>query len=94
MDVQGQGDGRIFDADEQRGWEGLENWKIFMDVICVSPPKIYNVMYELKTTEELCLMALKTEAKFEGKLTSVFKNEKMLFFYTESILDIFFFGTL
>ena len=75
MDVQGQGDGRIFDADEQRGWGGLEIWKIFMDVIRVSPPKIYNVMYELKTTEELCLMALKTAAKFERKLTSVFKND-------------------
>ena len=33
--VQGQGCRRILDVDGQ-GVEGLENWTIFMDVICVS----------------------------------------------------------
>ena len=28
-----------------------------------------------KSTEELCLMALKIDAKFEGKLTCTFKND-------------------
>ena len=28
-----------------------------------------------KSTEELCLMALETDAKFEGKLTSDFKSD-------------------
>ena len=31
-------------------------------------------MFELKKTEELCLMALKIDAKFEGKLTCAFQN--------------------
>ena len=35
MDVQGQGSGRILDVDGQGGVEVLENWTIFMDVICV-----------------------------------------------------------
>ena len=33
--------------------------------------KVYNV-WAKKSIEELCLMALKTDAKFEGKLTSAF----------------------
>ena len=33
-------------------------------------------MFELKkSAEELCLMALKTDAKFEGKLTFALKND-------------------
>ena len=33
-------------------------------------------MFELKKSiEELCLMALKTDAKFEGKLICAFKND-------------------
>ena len=33
-------------------------------------------MFELKKcTEELCLMALKIDAKFEGKLTFALKND-------------------
>ena len=33
-------------------------------------------MFELKkSTEDLCLMALKIDAKFEGKLTYNFKND-------------------
>ena len=36
LEVQGQGDGRILDFDGQGGVGGLENWTIFMDVICVS----------------------------------------------------------
>ena len=35
LDVQGQGSGRILDVDGQWVWS-LENWTIFMDVICVS----------------------------------------------------------
>ena len=31
--------------------------------------------FSYKSTEELCLIALKIEAKFEGKLTCTFKNE-------------------
>ena len=39
LDVQGQGVGRISDVDGQ-GQGGLENWTIFMDVICVSSLKV------------------------------------------------------
>ena len=35
--------------------------------------KVCNV-WAKKNTEELCLMALKIDAKFEGELTCVFKN--------------------
>ena len=34
-------------------------------------------MFELKSAKELCLMTLKIDAKFEGKLTCVFKNDMM-----------------
>ena len=36
--------------------------------------KVYNV-WAKKSIEELCLMALKIDAKFEGKLTCAFKND-------------------
>ena len=36
LDVQGQGGGRILDVDGQGGVVRLENWTIFMHVICVS----------------------------------------------------------
>ena len=36
LDVQVQAGGRIVDVDGQGGVEGLENWTISMDVICVS----------------------------------------------------------
>ena len=36
--------------------------------------KVYNVRAK-KSTEELCLMTLKIDAKFKGKLTCAFKNE-------------------
>ena len=39
LDVQVQEGGRILDVDGQRGW-GLENWTIFMDVICASSLKL------------------------------------------------------
>ena len=42
LDVQGQGDGRILAVDIQGRWGrevGLEDWTIFMDVICVSSLK-------------------------------------------------------
>ena len=32
-------------------------------------------MFELKSTEDLCLIALKIDAKFEEKLTCGFKND-------------------
>ena len=32
-------------------------------------------MFELKITGNLCLMALKIDAKFKGKLTRAFKND-------------------
>ena len=35
LDVQGQEIGGISDADRQDGVGGLENWRIFMDIICV-----------------------------------------------------------
>ena len=35
--------------------------------------KVYNVRAK-KSTEELCLITLKIDAKFEGKLTCAFKN--------------------
>ena len=41
------------------------SWDLFDQSICLS----------LKGTEELCLMALNIDEKFEGKLTSTFKND-------------------
>ena len=35
LDARSQGGGRSLDVDDQRGLRGLENWTIFMDVICV-----------------------------------------------------------
>ena len=32
-------------------------------------------MFKLKNTEELCLMTLKIDDKFEGKLTCAFKSD-------------------
>ena len=32
----------------------------------------------LENTEELCLMALKIDAKFKGKVTCAFKNDRNL----------------
>ena len=37
--------------------------------------KVYNVLVK-KSTEELCLMALNVDAKFEGKLTCAFLNDR------------------
>ena len=42
LDVQGQEGGRILNVDGKGGWAGLENWTIFMDVICVS--SLNNIM--------------------------------------------------
>ena len=36
LDVQGQGDGRIFDVNGQGGGRDLGNWAIFMEIISVS----------------------------------------------------------
>ena len=36
--------------------------------------KVYNVSAK-KSTEELCLMVLKIDAKFKGKVTCAFKND-------------------
>ena len=36
--------------------------------------KVYSVSAK-KSTEELCLMAMKIDAKFEGKVTCAFKND-------------------
>ena len=33
------------------------------------------IMFELKSTEKLCLLVLNIDAKFEGKLTCAFKND-------------------
>ena len=39
LDVQGQGGGRISDVDGQ-GVRGLENWTLFLDVLCASFPML------------------------------------------------------
>ena len=36
--------------------------------------KVYNVL-DKKSTEELCLMALKLDASFKGQVTCAFKND-------------------
>ena len=43
LDVQGQGGRRIFGRRWTRGMGGLENWTIFMDVICVSSLRVPSV---------------------------------------------------
>ena len=56
------------------------NWRILTRILT----EIYTlmdsfwskyIMLELKSTEELCLITLKIDAKFEGKLTCAFKND-------------------
>ena len=37
------------------------------------------LMFELKSTEELCFMVLNIGAKFEGKLTCALKNESGIY---------------
>ena len=54
--VQGQGDGKILDVAGQARREGgrvvLENWIIFMDVICVSSLK-YDEIKDLRISIDL-----------------------------------------
>ena len=44
LDVQGQGSGRILKVD---GVRVLENWAIFLDVICVSFVMVFSVLLDL-----------------------------------------------
>ena len=44
LDVQGQGSGRILKVD---GVRVLENWAIFLDVICVSFLMVVSVLLDL-----------------------------------------------
>ena len=54
--VQGQGDGKILDVAGQARREGervvLENWIIFMDIICVSSLK-YDEIKDLRISIDL-----------------------------------------
>ena len=50
-------------------------WKSKKIALWLTPlTKVYNV-WAKKSTEELCLIALKIDAKFKGKLTCAFKND-------------------
>ena len=51
LDVQGQGGGGILDVDGQRGWGGIENWTIFMDIIFVSS---FNLRLNLSSPKSVC----------------------------------------
>ena len=53
-------------------FENLKVSKIYTLMRCFWPKYI---MFELKSTQELCLMVLNIDAKFEGKLTCAFKND-------------------
>ena len=53
-------------------FENLKVSKIYTLIRCFWPKYI---MFELKSTQELCLMVLNIDAKFEGKLTCAFKND-------------------
>ena len=52
--------------------KALENLKTLQLNGLLNWPKY--IMFEQKATDESCLMALNTDAKFEGKLTVAFKN--------------------
>ena len=60
LDVQGQGVADEFRTYMDKGMGGLENWKIFMDVICV-PSLSSHRRCSIKKS------ALKSFAKFTGK---------------------------
>ena len=50
-------------------------WKFKKIALSLAPlTKVYNV-WAKKILEELCLMALKIDAKFKGKVTCAFKND-------------------
>ena len=53
-------------------FENLKVSKTYTLIRCFWPKYI---MFELKNTQELCLMVLNIDAKFEGKLTCAFKND-------------------
>ena len=53
-------------------FENLKVSKIYTLMRCFWPKYI---MFELKSTQESCLMVLNIDAKFEGKLTCAFKND-------------------
>ena len=53
-------------------WALKSLWKLRFNGILLK--KVYNFWAE-KNTEELCLTALKIDAKYEGKMTCAFKNE-------------------
>ena len=56
--------------------------------------KVHNVSAK-KRTVELCLMALKIDAKFEGKLTCAFKNDmRNLANFHQSMFESLKIGTL
>ena len=50
----------------------LKNLKNYPLMSCFWPNYM---VFEIKSTEELCLMAPKIDANFEGKLTIAFKND-------------------
>ena len=53
-------------------FENLKVSKIYTLTRCFWPKYI---MFELKSTQEVCLIVLNIDAKFEGKLTRAFKND-------------------
>ena len=53
-------------------WQTLA-WALKIDTLMGSFWTKY-IMFELKSKEELCLVALKIDVKFEGKLTFAFQN--------------------
>ena len=59
--------------------------------------KVYKILAEKVYTEELCLMTLKIDAKFEEKLICCFKNDKNLVTFdlsTQSLKNLHFHWSL
>ena len=72
-----------------RALENLENLH-FNELLLT---KVYNV-WAKESTEELCLMALNIDEKFEGKLTCAFKNDtRNLVNFHQSMFKSLKFGT-
>ena len=81
----------------------MRNWRIFTRALenlknlhfnGLLLNKVYNV-WAKKSIEELCLMAVIIDAKFEGKMTCVFKNDiRNLANFHQSMFESLKIGTL
>ena len=77
VDVQDQGGGRTLDVDGQGGG-GLENWIIFMNVICVSSLNCENISSFVLIIDfeqaNICCVNIENTNTFEGKIRYIMRS--------------------